>query len=133
MRDRSARYRLWQLLIGPGFHADARVTFVCLFKLVDHIGTVTSVVWMRAMGVLILLALPLVPAFWMAAVLHMLRSALNRGTAGARQALTLSLVRDHRPGQYLEPCDSDSAGHRPGICRTVFQRWLSGNTVLHRS
>lgn len=67
-------------------------------RLVDRIGTVASVVWMRAMGLAILLALPLVPSFWLAAVLHVARSALNRGTAGARQALTVSLVRDHRRG-----------------------------------
>ncbi|WP_423821166.1 MFS transporter [Salinisphaera sp. SPP-AMP-43] len=71
---------------------------VAAARLVDRIGTVASVVWMRALGVVILLALPLVPSFWMAAVLHILRSALNRGTAGARQALTVSLVRDHRRG-----------------------------------
>lgn len=67
-------------------------------RLVDRIGTVASVVWMRGLGLAILLALPLVPFFWLAAVLHVARSALNRGTAGARQALTVSLVRDHRRG-----------------------------------
>jgi MFS family permease len=67
-------------------------------RLVERIGVVRSVVWMRSIGVFILLALPLMPAFWMAAVLHIVRSALSRGTAGARQALTVSLVREHRRG-----------------------------------
>ena len=67
-------------------------------RLVHRVGVIRAVVWMRAIGVLILVAMPLVPSFWMAATLHVVRSAFNRGTAGARQALTVSLVRPHRRG-----------------------------------
>ena len=66
--------------------------------LVKRTGIVRAVVWMRGLGLLLLLALPLMPVFWMAAILHVARSALNRGTAGARQALTVGLVRPHRRG-----------------------------------
>jgi predicted MFS family arabinose efflux permease len=46
----------------------------------------------------LLLFLLLVPFFWKAAILYIARSALNRGSVGARQALTVSLVRDERRG-----------------------------------
>ncbi len=71
---------------------------VAAARLVDRIGTVAAVVWMRGASLLMLLALPLMPSFALAAALHIVRSALNRGTAGARQALTVSLVRGHRRG-----------------------------------
>jgi len=65
---------------------------------VQYTGIIKAVIWMRGLGLILLLCLPLVPSFWMAAILHVARSALNRGTAGARQALTVSLVRPHRRG-----------------------------------
>jgi len=61
-------------------------------------GIVTTVVYARAIGLILLLLLPLVPFFWMAAILYIARSALNRGSVGARQALTVGLVRDERRG-----------------------------------
>lgn len=61
-------------------------------------GIVTTVVYARALGLLLLLLLPLVPFFWIAALLYILRSALNRGSVGARQALTVGLVRNERRG-----------------------------------
>ena len=67
-------------------------------RVVQKVGVVPAVVWMRAAGIVLLLALPIVPSFWLAAILHIARSALNRGTAGARQALTVSLVRAQRRG-----------------------------------
>lgn len=97
-------------------------------RLVDRIGTVASVVWMRAFGVLILLALPLMPYFWMAAVLHILRSALNRGTAGARQALTVSLVRGHRRGTAAST--SSLAIQLPRAAGPVFAGALFGAGYL---
>ena len=53
---------------------------------------------MRYLGLAVLLILPLSPSFSIAAILYIIRSALNRGTAGARQALNLGLVRGHRRG-----------------------------------
>lgn len=63
-----------------------------------RIGIVRSVVAARLAAVLVLLVFPFVPYFWLAAALHVLRSALNRGTQGARQALSVALVRDERRG-----------------------------------
>ncbi|MES1926621.1 MFS transporter [Salinisphaera sp. T31B1] len=74
------------------------VSSVWAGRLVRTTGIVNAVVWMRGAGLLLLLALPLMPTFWMAACVHIARSALNRGTAGARQALTVSLVRAERRG-----------------------------------
>jgi MFS family permease len=64
----------------------------------DKIGIVKSVVWARFFGLLLLILLPVIPIFWLASVIYILRSALNRGSVGARQALTVGLVRDKRRG-----------------------------------
>jgi MFS family permease len=61
-------------------------------------GLVRVVVWGRAGGVAVLLLLPLMPVYGLAAALYILRSALNRGTIGARQALVVSAVSDERRG-----------------------------------
>lgn len=61
-------------------------------------GIVRSVVAVRAAGLAVLVAMPLVPQYALAASLYVVRSALNRGTAGARQALALGLVSDRRRG-----------------------------------
>lgn len=67
-------------------------------RVAERVGLVRSVVQVRLLAVLFLLALPIVPFFWLASVIHIVRSALNRGTIGTRQALTVSLVREHRRG-----------------------------------
>ncbi|GAB3684877.1 MFS transporter [Salinisphaera aquimarina] len=87
--------------IGPVMALAYGVTAVSSIgagRLVRRTGVVRAVVWMRSLGLVMLLLLPFMPSFWMAAVLHIARSALNRGSAGARQALTVSLVRPHRRG-----------------------------------
>lgn len=66
--------------------------------LIERLGVVSSVVWMRIVGLLFLVLIPLMPDFWLAAVFYIARSAFNRGTIGARQALTVGLVRPHRQG-----------------------------------
>jgi len=63
-----------------------------------RIGVVRSVIAMRAAGLAMLFLLPLMPSFGLAAALHVLRTGLNQGTAGTRQALSMSLVRAHRRG-----------------------------------
>lgn len=67
-------------------------------RVAERIGLVRSVVSVRLLAVVFLLLLPLVPSFWLASIIHVARSALNRGTIGTRQALTVSLVRDQRRG-----------------------------------
>ncbi len=61
-------------------------------------GIVRVVVWGRGAGALLLFLLPLMPIYALAALIFILRSALNRGTVGARQALVVSAVRDERRG-----------------------------------
>lgn len=63
-----------------------------------RIGVVRSVVVMRAIGIVLLLLMPLVPWFWLAMLLYALRGAFNRGTAGVRQALATGLTGDGRRG-----------------------------------
>lgn len=67
-------------------------------RLTQKIGIVQSVVWARSVGLLLLIILPIVPFFWLASLIYLLRSAFNRGSVGARQALTVGLVRDERRG-----------------------------------
>lgn len=64
----------------------------------ERIGLVRSIVAVRLLAVVLLILMPIVPYFWVAALIHVVRSALNRGTQGTRQALTVSLVRDERRG-----------------------------------
>jgi MFS family permease len=67
-------------------------------RLSARVGVVRSVVAMRAVGIALLLLMPLVPWFWLAMLLYALRGAFNRGTAGVRQALATGLTGDDRRG-----------------------------------
>lgn len=67
-------------------------------KLTERIGLVSSVVWERFMGLGLLILLPLMPSYGWASLVYLLRSVLTRGSAGAQQALTISLVQDERRG-----------------------------------
>lgn len=67
-------------------------------ELTARIGLVRAVVWVRLLGVALLAVMPLMPSYpWVAAV-YVLRSVFNRGSAGARQAFGVGLVRDERKG-----------------------------------
>ncbi|APZ44444.1 MFS transporter [Acidihalobacter ferrooxydans] len=61
-------------------------------------GMVNVVVWLRLVGLLLLLPMAFAPTFAWAGGLYILRSAISRGTIGARQALSVSLVGAHRRG-----------------------------------
>jgi MFS family permease len=61
-------------------------------------GLSRAVVWSRGFGVVMLLALPFMPWFWLAALIYMLRLASGGASVGARQAQIVSLVRDERRG-----------------------------------
>jgi predicted MFS family arabinose efflux permease len=67
-------------------------------RLTERIGIVRSVIGVRLVGLVLMVLLPLMPAYWLAALVYLLRSAFNRSSAGARQALTVGLVRDERRG-----------------------------------
>jgi MFS family permease len=66
--------------------------------LTGRVGIVTSVVWERLIGTGLLALLPLMPSFWLASLVFVLRTVFYRGSAGAQQALTVGLVRDERRG-----------------------------------
>jgi predicted MFS family arabinose efflux permease len=67
-------------------------------KMTERIGIIHSVVRTRLIGLILLAVVPLMPAYWLAALAYLLRSAFYRGSAGAQQALTVGLVRDERRG-----------------------------------
>ncbi len=87
--------------IGPALAAG----FVCAAlgaQLARHLsrrlGLVDTVVYMRAVGLALLLLTPLSPWFGLAAVGWAVRSAFNRGTIGVRQALVVGLTDEGRRG-----------------------------------
>lgn len=87
--------------IGPGLAlgliAGAAGSFLAGWLARRH-GIMTTVIWLRGAGVLLLVALPLVPWFWPAMILYIVRGVTNRGTGGVRQALAAGLTRVQRRG-----------------------------------
>jgi MFS family permease len=67
-------------------------------RLSRRLGAVRSVVWMRMVGLALLVLIPFSPTFLIAAGLYALRSAFNRGTLGARQVVAAGLTRAERRG-----------------------------------
>lgn len=67
-------------------------------RLSARIGAVRAVLWMRGIGIVLLAIMPFAPVFWLAVVIYAVRSAFNRGTLGARQAVTVELTRAERRG-----------------------------------
>ncbi|HEY5041136.1 MAG TPA: MFS transporter [Verrucomicrobiae bacterium] len=61
-------------------------------------GMVNVLLWTRWSGMGLLLILPLMPIYALAALVHILRTALISGTIGTRQALVVSAVRNERIG-----------------------------------
>lgn len=87
--------------LGPVFAATFVLTGLTAFAtgaLTRAFGVVRAVVVGRGIGLGLLLALPLLPSYGLAAVAYALRSAVSRGTVGARQALAIGLVEDRRRG-----------------------------------
>jgi len=74
------------------------VASVATGELSARYGLVRTVVRLRSLGILLLAALPFMPSFGLAALLYILRSVVNRGTVGVRQAFGVSLVGDERRG-----------------------------------
>jgi MFS family permease len=63
-----------------------------------RLGAVRSFVWMRVVGLGLLVAVPFSPSFPVAVGLYALRSACNRGTAAANQLVAAGLTRAERRG-----------------------------------
>lgn len=95
------RFQVGPVLIAPVMAVTfLAVAAAALFSggLTRRAGLVNVIVWGRGGGLVLLVLLPLMPVYALAALLHVLRSALNLGTMGARQALVVSAVRDKRRG-----------------------------------
>jgi MFS family permease len=87
--------------LGPVFAITFILTGLAAFAtgaLTRAFGIVRSVVVGRGLGLGLLLLLPVLPSYGLAAAVYALRSAVSRGTVGARQALAVSLVDDSRRG-----------------------------------
>ena len=63
-----------------------------------RVGIVRPVVVERLVGLILYAILPLVPMYWLASLIYLLRTVFSRGPAGAQQALTMGLVREQRRG-----------------------------------
>ncbi len=95
------RFHIGAVRIGPILAVTFLVTALSAIitgRLTQQVGLVRSVVWGRTGGLLLLMLMPIMPRYSLAALAYLLRSALNRGTLGARQALVVSAVHDERRG-----------------------------------
>jgi len=95
------RFHVGPAAIAPVMAAAFVITGLSVLlagRLTHSIGIVRSVVWSRMIAVLLLVLLPLMPVYWLASMVYLLRSAFNRASVGARQAMTVGLVRDERRG-----------------------------------
>lgn len=87
-----------------------------------RLGVIRSVVWMRLIGIGLLIAIPFSPTFLLAAGLYALRSAFNRGTAGARQVVAAGLTRAERRG--LSASIQSLSTQLPRAAGPVLGGWL---------
>lgn len=97
----AVRFGIGPAAIAPFMAATflaAGAASVATGRLTRRVGVVPAVVSVRALGVVLLAIVPVAPAYALAAAAYALRSALNRGSIGARQALAVSLVADERRG-----------------------------------
>jgi len=74
------------------------VTSLFQAKLSRKHGTIRSIVLFRFIASMLLILMPLLSSYMLASIFYMIRTALNRGTQGAQQALSVSLTRDRRSG-----------------------------------
>ena len=74
------------------------VTSILQARLSRKHGTVRSIVLIRFIASLLLILMPLLSSYALVSVMYIIRTALNRGTQGAQQALSVSLTRDMRRG-----------------------------------
>ena len=97
----AVRFGQGPALIGPLAAASlvlAALASLGAGRLAQRYGIVPVVIGLRSVGVGLLAAMPLAPVFPLAAGLYMARSLFDRGTNGARQALSIGLVRAERRG-----------------------------------
>lgn len=97
----SLRFGVGPEAIGPVYSFSFILTGISslvIGRIAESQGLVRSIVLPRLLGVVLLIAMPFVPNFAIAATLYVVRSILNRGSVGARQAFSVGLVRDKRRG-----------------------------------
>ncbi|MDA8241606.1 MAG: MFS transporter [Nitrospiraceae bacterium] len=95
------RFHVGPVAIAPMMAATFVITGAAsLFsgRLTERIGIVRLVVRARLIGLALTVLLPLMPVYWLASTVFLLRSVFNRGSVGARQALVVGLVRNERRG-----------------------------------
>ncbi len=61
-------------------------------KLSDRIGLINTIAWTNAVAAFLLMAIPFVPALWMAVALWLARSFFNQMDVPARQSYTMTVV-----------------------------------------
>ncbi|WP_028962190.1 MFS transporter [Sulfobacillus thermosulfidooxidans] len=97
----SVRFGVGPKAIGPVYGLTFLLTglsSLAIGKVSQRIGLMGSIVWPRFIGVIALISMAFMPSFLPAAILYILRSVVNRGSMGTRQAFSVSLVRDKRRG-----------------------------------
>jgi len=87
--------------IGPGLAVGfllGTLGTVLAMRMTRRRGAVGTELRLRGAGLVLLVAMPLAPWFWVAMALYILRGASLRGTIGIRNALTMSLTGSGRRG-----------------------------------
>ena len=74
------------------------MTSILQARLSEKHGTIQSIVLVRFAASLLLILMPILSSYALVSALYIIRTALNRGTQGAQQALSVSLTRDMRRG-----------------------------------
>ena len=93
------RFRHGPGSIGPALAASfllGALGSAAVARLARRSGLIRPVIILRGSGLVLLMAVPLMPVFGAAAALFALRSGFNQGTAGVRQALVMGLTRSRR-------------------------------------
>ena len=84
-------------VIAASFLLTAKLSFLT-GRISGRVGLVRPVVVERLVGLVLYAILPLIPMYWLASLIYLLRTVFSRGPAGAQQALAVGLVREHRRG-----------------------------------
>lgn len=119
------RFHASPAVIGPALavsFALASAGSVLGGRLSRRLGAVRSVVWMRVVGLVLLVAIPFSPTFPVAAGLYALRYAFNQGTAAARQVVAAGLTRAERRG--LAASVQSLSAQLPRAAGPVLGGWL---------
>jgi MFS family permease len=97
----AARFGASPAAIGPAMalaYGAAGASNLLAGRAGSRIGMINTILLMRGLALAAFLVMPFMPSFALAAGAFILRSGLNSGTAGARQAMALGLVRSNRRG-----------------------------------